>query len=167
MPQKATVKNSGAGFFLVVFGGCGAAMLAAGFLWRRSEDGLLIGGAASTIVGLFGWAAFALSSRSGPTNLRLLSQGRPGIARILDITRTGLAERNTGYDIGIAFVLLVYLPEREAYEVTNHRQMVQDIHIPAIQPGMTVRVFVHPDKDQELFIDFVPAAPTVIGEIEK
>jgi hypothetical protein len=153
--RNALGNKAGSAFFLGVFGGCGVLMLAAALLRRNVEAGLIVSGAISIAVGLFGAAALGLYHRyAPPSDRRFRSRGRPGMARILDITRTGLAERNAGYDIGIAFDLLVHLPEREAYEVTNHRQMVPDIHIPAIQPGMSVRVFVHPDKDDELIIDF-------------
>lgn len=163
--QNASGTKAGAAFFLGVFGGSGVLMLAAALLWRNAEAGLIVGGAISVVVGIFGAATFGLYYRyAPPSDRRFIPQGRPGIARVLDITRTGLTERNEGYDIGIAFDLMVHLPEREAYELTNHRQMVPDIHIPAIQPGMTVRVFVHPDKDDELIIDFSPAQTTDDGE---
>ncbi len=133
-------------------------MLLAGLVVRGGSAGFLVGGGVSLGVGVLGAAVLGLSSRyvMADSNPSLLTEGIPGTARVLAIARTGWSERKSGYDIGIAFNLLVQLPEREPFEVLHHRQMVPDIHIPAIQPGLTINVLVDPERNQELIINFGP-----------
>ena len=142
-------------FFLSIFGGCGIALLLVPFLFRAADPGFIFAGFLSLALGILGAAVFWLSnSQNAKAKPGLLVEGRPGSALILSISRTGMVERKSGYNLGIAFNLLVQLPDRAPYGVFHHYQMVPDIHIPAIQPGMTVCVMVRPGNDQELIIDF-------------
>jgi hypothetical protein len=151
--------KTGSVFFMSVFGGCGLLLLGAGLLGRTGGPGLALGGSISLVVGLFGASILRISDRDAiETKSRLLTEGIPGQARVLGISRTGWSERKSGYNIGISFDLLVQLPEREPYEVIHHRQMVPDIHIPAIQPGLNINVLVDPERNQELIINFGPTS---------
>ena len=74
-----------------------------------------------------------------------------GIARVLSLESSGLGGSDTTH--GCKIGLRVEIPGRPHYDVTVRRR-VHIIHLPRVQPGATIPVWVDATRPERVRIDF-------------
>ncbi len=79
----------------------------------------------------------------------LVEHGIKGTARIMQTEQTGTFVNNNPQ---VRFKLLIELPDRPPYEVP-HLQIVDLIHLGAINPGSSLGVYVDPENSRNLLLD--------------